>query len=268
MGDRMDNIHPGAMPWLHRYVGNPVLTRHPQPLLPHRRRRRPLRHARAAPRRAAAPRPAHDRHGVRLRDGHPRVQGEAARSREFPIEYHPRGGESKLSSFRDGWRHLRFLLVHSPDAPVHPARARSWRALGALIALTGARADRHLRPLVGPAHDDRRRAADDRRHAGRRARPRAPTPTARTSWASATRGSTACARASGSSTACCSAAALALGGLRPRRGHRRSSGSPRGFAALSEQRLAVAAATLLIVGIQIFFSSFLLSILGLRREDR
>src|SRR5262249_26337535 len=26
MGDRMDNIKPGAMPWLHRYVGNPVLT--------------------------------------------------------------------------------------------------------------------------------------------------------------------------------------------------------------------------------------------------
>jgi glycosyltransferase involved in cell wall biosynthesis len=26
MGDRMDNIRPGAMPWLHRYVGNPVLT--------------------------------------------------------------------------------------------------------------------------------------------------------------------------------------------------------------------------------------------------
>src|SRR4029077_14383925 len=33
---------------------------------------------------------------------------------EIEIEYHPRGGESKLSSFRDGWRHLRFLLVHSP----------------------------------------------------------------------------------------------------------------------------------------------------------
>jgi hypothetical protein len=39
----------------------------------------------------------------------------------------------------------------------------------------------------------------------------------------------------------------------------------RGFGALSEERLAVVAATLLIVGIQIFFSSFLLSILGLRR---
>ncbi len=34
--------------------------------------------------------------------------------RQFPIEYHPRVGESKLSTWRDGWRHLRFLLVHSP----------------------------------------------------------------------------------------------------------------------------------------------------------
>ena len=40
----------------------------------------------------------------------------------------------------------------------------------------------------------------------------------------------------------------------------------RGFGALSEERLAVLAATLIIVGIQIFFSSFLLSILGLRRR--
>ena len=42
----------------------------------------------------------------------------------------------------------------------------------------------------------------------------------------------------------------------------------RGFGALSEERLAVGAATLVIVGIQIFFSSFLLSILGLRRATR
>jgi hypothetical protein len=40
----------------------------------------------------------------------------------------------------------------------------------------------------------------------------------------------------------------------------------RGLGALSEERLALAAATLIIVGIQIFFSSFLLSILGLRRR--
>jgi hypothetical protein len=41
----------------------------------------------------------------------------------------------------------------------------------------------------------------------------------------------------------------------------------RGFGALSEERLAVTAAALVIIGLQIFFSSFLLSILGLRRRD-
>jgi hypothetical protein len=40
----------------------------------------------------------------------------------------------------------------------------------------------------------------------------------------------------------------------------------RGFGQLSEERLAVLASALIIVGIQIFFTSFLLSILGLRRR--
>ena len=40
----------------------------------------------------------------------------------------------------------------------------------------------------------------------------------------------------------------------------------RGFGALSDERAVIAAATLIIVGIQVFFSSFLLSILGLRRR--
>lgn len=33
---------------------------------------------------------------------------------EVPIPYAARKGESKLSTFRDGWRHLRFLLLHTP----------------------------------------------------------------------------------------------------------------------------------------------------------
>jgi glycosyltransferase involved in cell wall biosynthesis len=33
---------------------------------------------------------------------------------EIAISYHPRVGESKLKSFRDGWRHLRFMLLYSP----------------------------------------------------------------------------------------------------------------------------------------------------------
>jgi hypothetical protein len=41
-----------------------------------------------------------------------------------------------------------------------------------------------------------------------------------------------------------------------------------GFGALSQERLALMSATLIVIGVQIFFTSFLLSILGLRRTDR
>ncbi len=40
----------------------------------------------------------------------------------------------------------------------------------------------------------------------------------------------------------------------------------RGFGSLSEERMAILAATLLVLGIQVVFASFLLSILGLRRK--
>src|SRR5207248_7828859 len=35
--------------------------------------------------------------------------------RELPIALHPREGESKLSPFRDGWRHLCLMLVYHPN---------------------------------------------------------------------------------------------------------------------------------------------------------
>jgi hypothetical protein len=35
--------------------------------------------------------------------------------REQPIALRVRGGESKLSPLRDGWRHLRLMLVYSPN---------------------------------------------------------------------------------------------------------------------------------------------------------
>jgi glycosyltransferase involved in cell wall biosynthesis len=34
---------------------------------------------------------------------------------EVPITYHPRKGESKLESLSDAWRHMRFMLLFSPD---------------------------------------------------------------------------------------------------------------------------------------------------------
>ena len=77
MGDRMDGIQPGAMPWLHRYIGNPLLSGTLNLFFRTGRARRPLRHARLPPREAGRARPAHHRHGVRLRDGDPGRQGEA-----------------------------------------------------------------------------------------------------------------------------------------------------------------------------------------------
>ena len=78
--------------------------------------------------------------------------------RQFPIEYHPRGGESKLSSFRDGWRHLRFLLVHSPNHLfILPGAVMA--VLGAIVELIVIARLRRVRPRVGHPRADRRRAA-------------------------------------------------------------------------------------------------------------
>src|SRR6202035_4794332 len=114
IGDRMDNIQPGAMPWLHRYVGNPILTG-----LLNLFFRTGVKDAHCgmrALRREVLPRLDLRTTGMEFASEMViRASKENLRIAEFPIEYHPRGGESKLSSFRDGWRHLRFLLVHSPN---------------------------------------------------------------------------------------------------------------------------------------------------------
>ena len=113
VGDRMDHIEPGAMPWLHRYIGNPLLTGILN--LFFRTGVRDAHCGMRALRRDAIARLDLRTTGMEFAS---EMVVSAARERlvidEVPIKYHPRGGESKLSSFRDGWRHLRFLLVHSP----------------------------------------------------------------------------------------------------------------------------------------------------------
>src|SRR5580693_8179746 len=114
IGDRMDNIQPGAMPWLHRYIGNPILTG-----LLNLFFRTGVKDAHCgmrALRTDVLPRLDLRTTGMEFASEMViRASKENLKIAEFPIEYHPRGGESKLSSFRDGWRHLRFLLVHSPN---------------------------------------------------------------------------------------------------------------------------------------------------------
>jgi hypothetical protein len=193
-----------------------------------------------------------------------RAAKEKVRIEQFPIEYHPRGGESKLSSFRDGWRHLRFLLVHSPNHLfILPGAVMA--AIGALITLIviaqinlfGREWDLHamiagtLLTVVGTqvvalglcahAYGTYFMGEKDRWFDRMRARYRLEH-------------------------------GLLLGGALAIAGFVLAAiiviqWLDRGFGALSEERLAVLAATLVIVGVQIFFSSFLLSILGLRRRD-
>ena len=133
MGDRMDGIQPGAMPWLHQYIGNPILSGTLNLFF-----RTGVRDAHCGMR-------AFRR--AKLGELDLRTTGmefasemviRAAKAkldiRQLPIDYHPRGGVSKLSSFRDGWRHLRFLLVHSPTHLfVIPGAALL--LVGALIAM-------------------------------------------------------------------------------------------------------------------------------------
>jgi glycosyltransferase involved in cell wall biosynthesis len=262
VGDRMDNIHPGAMPWLHRYVGNPVLTSVLN--LFYRTGVKDAHCGMRALRRDVLPRLDLRSTGMEFASEMViRAAKEELEIRQFAIEYRPRAGESKLSSFRDGWRHLRFLLVHSPTHLfVIPGTVMA--VLGTIITLTvllqinvlGREWDLHtmvggaLLMIVGTqvvalglcAHAYGTYFMEDR-----------------DPWFDKMRARYRLEHG------------LALGGILIVAGLAIAVvivgiWFDRGFGALSEERMALLAATLLIVGIQIFFSSFLLSILGLRRD--
>src|SRR5215207_479886 len=97
IGDRMDNIQPGAMPWLHRYVGNPVLTGILNLLF-----RTGVKDAHCGMR--ALRRDLLLQLDVRTTGMEfasemvIRAAKEGLDIRQVPIEYHPRTGVSKLSS--------------------------------------------------------------------------------------------------------------------------------------------------------------------------
>jgi glycosyltransferase involved in cell wall biosynthesis len=262
IGDRMKNIHPGAMPWHHRYIGNPLLSRFLNLLF----------HTGVSDAHCGMRAFRRDRLDVlELRTTGMEFASEmvirAAKAklvvRELQIEYHPRGGESKLSSFRDGWRHVRFLLLHAPNHLfILPGALMS--LLGALISLTvlahvnalGRNWDLHtliggsLLLIVGVqivslglcAHAYATYFMGERDEWFDRARERL-----RLEHGLLLGGAVALA-------GLLMIVVMAIDWVN------------RGFGSLSEERVALVAATLLVIGIQIIFSSFLLSILGLRRD--
>jgi glycosyltransferase involved in cell wall biosynthesis len=107
-------ILPGAMPWANRYIGNPILTGLLNVLFG-------LKSSDAHSGFRAFTREAYQR--MRLQTTGMEFASEmvinAARAKlkvaEVPITYYPRGGESKLHRVRDAWRHVRFMLLYSPD---------------------------------------------------------------------------------------------------------------------------------------------------------
>jgi glycosyltransferase involved in cell wall biosynthesis len=262
IGNRMKNIQSGAMPWHHRYIGNPLLSGFLNLLFntgvgdAHCGMR--------AMRRDVLPRLDLRTTGMEFASEMViRAAKEKLDIQQFAIEYRLRAGESKLSTFRDGWRHLRFLLVHSPNY-LFIVPGTMMAVIGALVELVviahlyvfGRQWDIHaliggaLLAIVGTqvvalgvcahAYATYFMGEEDRWFDRMRARYRL-------------------------EHGLLIGGGVGLAGL--------IVGAwividwiNVGFGRLAEERLAVLAATLIIVGIQIFFSSFLLSILGLRRR--
>ena len=106
-------IRPGAMTWSHRYIGTPVITF----LL------RTFTGARLGDSQCglrAFTREAYQRLGLHstgmefASEMILKAMRRELRVAEVPISYFPRVGEAKLNTFRDGWRHLRFLMLFTP----------------------------------------------------------------------------------------------------------------------------------------------------------
>ncbi len=114
LGTRLKGeIKQGAMPALHRYIGNPFLTWVLNKLFATE-----VSDAHCGMR--AITRDALDR--LNLKAGGMEFASEMVieaahknlRIAEVPITYYPRKGKSKLSPFSDGWRHLRFMMLYRP----------------------------------------------------------------------------------------------------------------------------------------------------------
>lgn len=107
----MDN---GAMSWLHRHIGNPFLTWVLNILF-----KAEISDAHCGMR--AIRRDALEKLPLQCKgmEFASEMIIEAVKRNlkivEVPIRYHVRIGDSKLSSFKDGWRHLRLMLLYSPS---------------------------------------------------------------------------------------------------------------------------------------------------------
>jgi hypothetical protein len=261
MGNRMEHIDPGAMSLVSR-IGNPILSGFLN-----------LVHAT----------PVRDAHcGLRalrretlgeldLRSTGMEFASEmvirAAKMhldvRELPIGLHARGGESKLSPFRDGWRHLRLILLHSPTALfIVPGLVLT--VLGAFMELT---AFAHLSLFGRSWYVHTLIAGSALVIVGLQVIGLGVCGRAYSVFVMGVRDPTfeRLARRFGLEHALLAAFALVLTGV-ALGAYVVESWAARGFGTLSEEQLAIVATTLFVAGIQVFFTALLVSLIGLRRQ--
>jgi glycosyltransferase involved in cell wall biosynthesis len=262
VGNRLKGIQPGAMPWLSR-IGNPILSGFLNLL--YRTNVGDVHCGMRALRRDALP-------VLNLRATGMEFASEmvirAAREkldlREIPIKLYARVGESKLSPLRDGWRHLRLILVYNPNflftlpgavmaligsviaiavfahVPLFGRGLYSHSLiLGCLLVILGVQAMSF--GICARAYNAYFIGGEDHFFDRARARLRLEHGLAL--------------------AAVFVIAGLALVGVLL------EAWASRGFGPLREERLAIVALTVIAVGAQIFFTSFLLSVIGLRRRD-
>jgi hypothetical protein len=115
LGNRFSGgIARGAMPWTHRYVGSPIINFVIRLFFGTR-----IGDSQSGLR--AFRREVAERLGLRSSGMELASEMIVSASRaglkiaEVPAPYGARRGESKLNTLRDGWRHLRFLLLAAPD---------------------------------------------------------------------------------------------------------------------------------------------------------
>jgi glycosyltransferase involved in cell wall biosynthesis len=155
MGSRLrGRIEAGAMPWLHRHLGTPVLTGLVNVLF--RTRISDVNCGQRALRREAVER-------LDLRAGGMELASEMVikaalaglRIAEVPVDFRRdrRGRPPHLRTWRDGWRHLRFLLLFAPNI-VLLAPGAAFLLFGAFLAgpsLLGREGLGWARPFAGAA---------------------------------------------------------------------------------------------------------------------
>jgi glycosyltransferase involved in cell wall biosynthesis len=116
MGSRfLGSIEKGAMPWSHRWIGNPILSRIGRVLF-----RSKISDFHCGLR--ALTRESYERLGLRTTGMEfaselvVKASASGLRIEEVPITLHPDGRSRPphLRTWRDGWRHLRFMLTLSP----------------------------------------------------------------------------------------------------------------------------------------------------------